>query len=78
LSHYNRHSTNMHFWGPTVVTMCSGLVYHAVPWDGTSFAEELNCASLEVNADGLCCKWNYAAWGRGCLGDFLGLEPKVA
>ena len=82
----------MHFCSPTAVTMCSGLVHRAVRWDGTSSAEELassaeeltssaeelNCASLGVNADGLCCKWYYAAWGRGCLGDFLGLEPKVA
>jgi len=58
--------------------MCSVLVHRAVRWDGTSFAEELNRASLGVNADGLCSKWHYAAWGRECLGDFLGLEPKVA
>ena len=78
LSYYNRYSTKMHFYGPTAVTLCSGLVYRAVRWDGTSFTEELNCDSLGVNADGLCCKWHYAAWGRGCLGDLLGLEPKVA
>jgi hypothetical protein len=53
-------------------------VLRAFRWDSAGLAEVLNCANPRVNADGLCRKWYYSAWGRGCLGDFLGIEPKVA
>lgn len=58
--------------------MCSGFVRRAVRWDGTSFAEELDCECLGVNADGLCCTASGIVphGGGGVWVIFLGWSPK--